>query len=633
MKREALIRKIENGLLKLKKSIDYVAIVGFFYILLYRIDALRSICKSVCIYIVEWFLPIELEIIKEFYLLIEGVFRVVILTSVFCSIVSVLIRLIRDRIMQKKTGENRFEKSLFRYLRENTVARCFLVTGQWGVGKTYEVNQFFDKYYRHTKARVYRVSCFGLNSRQYLIDEINNTIEQGDQSFYAQIIKVLQLLPVIGEALNKVLKKTYGYDSIEKGSVFIFDDFERITSRPITSEYSGELYHQSHSRLRNVSRGGTQAAEFDEINKEFTKVAHSFSELENFANKNSLREDYDKYIAVIGFINELIEVYGMKVIIVCNSDILGEKFVHDILKSKLNCLEYRKVITPEVRLSVIDEILNQRVFEDEMKQKIIMSYLCLVKGNIQNVEFDDKFKDMRLFSGLLEAFISTAVLFNVDMLTNDFLSSLLNSIMIMHLAHYNNSIDSIASYVNGANIDFLIYTFGGPLNDTANLFCLNHDYKEMKWVDKMVSGYWILNLTIPDHTRQIYEEWENYQYSELEDKIIKKPELLLSENKYDLMHLLFYLVKSDNRGFKEKVWQPYVEQSLVYYDLSNREVVQNILTLMYQICNGRIYENFQNALFDVLAKGEAEGELVIETYIDREYSEFIGKKESNKIVE
>lgn len=102
MKREALIRKIENGLLKLKKSIDYVAIVGFFYILLYRIDALRSICISVCIYIVEWFLPIELEIIKKFYLLIEGVFRVVILTSVICSIVSVLIRLIRDRIMQKK---------------------------------------------------------------------------------------------------------------------------------------------------------------------------------------------------------------------------------------------------------------------------------------------------------------------------------------------------------------------------------------------------------------------------------------------------------------------------------------------------------------------------------------------------
>lgn len=508
--KKSYIKRNEAIFPKIKEIIDYAAIIGFFYILLYQIEVLRNLCKAICKYVVDNFVSIELSVIKNFYFSFEGVAHIMLALSAICWGLSGLIRFINERRMKKKSGDGRFEESLFRYLHDMTVSRCFLVTGQWGSGKTYEINNFFDKYYRYTKTRVYRVSCFGLNSRKELVSEINNIIEQSDKSFYAQIIKVLQYLPVIGEAINKFLKKEYKYDSIEKGSIFIFDDFERLTSRVITNEYTGKLYQQSNSFRHTLFRGIGKSEEFKEIEKEFEEVNKAFSKIENFVNKNSDKGDYDKYIAVIGFINELIEIYKMKVIVVCNSNILGEKFVHEVLRSKLNCLEYKKIIVPEMKISIIDNIFESRVFSDKEKQKCIKNYFDLLKRNINDIKLDEKFNDMRLFSGLLQAFVDTALLFDISTLTNDFLNSLLNSIMIMHLGYYKNSIERLGEYVNGANIMFLSKLFGGPI-DTENLVRVSYSKEEIKWIDADVSGYWIFSLSAPNELNLVREEWEKYE--------------------------------------------------------------------------------------------------------------------------
>lgn len=65
----------------------------------------------------------------------------------------------------------------------------------------------------------------------------------------------------------------------------------------------------------------------------------------------------DKYNVVVGLINDLIETYEMKVIIICNSDVLGEKFIHEVLRSKLNCIEYRKTISFETKKSTIKNVM------------------------------------------------------------------------------------------------------------------------------------------------------------------------------------------------------------------------------------------------------------------------------------
>lgn len=148
-------------------------------------------------------------------------------------------------VAKKQKGNNRFEESLFRYLHDSSIPRCFLITGEWGSGKTYEAQKFFDKYYRCSRTKVFRISCFGLDSRKELVKEISNAIEQDDTSFYTLVIKVLQFVPVIGTAIEKFLKKTYGYDTVKQGSIFIFDDFERITSRAVVKERPSHLYNQS----------------------------------------------------------------------------------------------------------------------------------------------------------------------------------------------------------------------------------------------------------------------------------------------------------------------------------------------------------------------------------------------------
>lgn len=624
MKKSNCIAKVGIFFLKLKEVVDYAAIIGVFYILLYQIEALRNLCKAICEYAIEWFLPVELSEIKALYFMLEKGFRIVIVLSIFAAILSAIIRNVNEKRMKNKCGENRFEKSLFRYLHDTAVPRCFLVTGQWGSGKSFEVNQFFDTYYNYTKTKVYRVSCFGLSSRKELIDEINNIVEQSDNSFYAQIIKVLQYLPVIGEAISKFLKKSYTYDSINKGSIFIFEDFERITSRPITNEYSGKLYEQSHSFRRVKMRGTGRNTELEAIEEEFDAVVKAFARVEDFVTKNSLREDYDKYVAIVGFINELVEVYEMKVVVVCNTDVLGEKFIHDVLRSKLNCLEYKKVITPETKVSIIERVIESRIIDDTEKQKRIKRYLNRIKENIGSLELDIRFKDMRLFGGLLEAFIDTAILFDKEMLTEEFLNSLLNSVMIMHLGYYSNSTKNLNAYVNGADIEFLIHLFGGTI-DTMNLIRLSGCDENVKWVDSRISGYWILNLSVPNDINEIGEVWKNYKYSELERRELVNPECIIEESDYNLMHVFFYEKKYDKDGSGEWECRPYIEKALLGYDLSKIEVVQSILDDMYQICNGRIYNKFQEALFEMLAKGNANGKIEGNTYIHNDYNSYLEK--------
>lgn len=618
----------ENKVLKVKKMIDYMAVVGVFYILAYQIKPLREIGKVVCLYLINWFGYLKMMTLKKIYISGEHIFRSFIVIAIVISIAKIIIQCVYERKLKNREGESRIEKSLFKYLQDKTVPRVFMITGKWGSGKTYEVNRFFDKYYSCVNTKVYRVSCFGLSTRKELVNEINNVIEQADNSIYSTTIKVLQYLPVIGEAINKFLKKTYEYNSFKEGSIFIFDDFERITSRPLIGESSKRLYKQSPFMLSNVSGGRDSIREFQDIKKELESINKAFSQVDDFITQHSLREDYDKYIAVIGLINELVETYGAKVIIVCNSDILGEKFVHDVLRSKLNCIEYKKVITPNVRVSVINNILNSRICDDEYKQQRINAYVDSIKDDIETLMLDDKFNDLRLFGGLLEAFIDTALLFEKEALTKEFLNSLLNSILIMHLAYYNNSLKKVDMYVNGANIEFLIQLLGGTI-DTSNLIRVNHTSEELKWVDVSVSGFWIYNLSKPENITNIFNSWEAYPFSNFESRIIKRYTCLGEEAEYNFMHVLFYQKMYDKDDFGDLNREFYIRNALKSYDLKNVEVAEYVMDFTYCVFGGRIYQQFFRSMFEVIEQECGNEPLKGNTFLHREYKEYLEKRNIN----
>ena len=263
MKKTNIGRSIEKLFLKIKIYLDFFTVISVLGILLYRIDALRKICRKISLYISTWYLDVSLEYIKNIYLNIERIFRIIIVIFLVTEILQWMWGVIWDWWLKNQNGRNRFENSLFRYLRDSSIPRCFLVTGEWGSGKTYDVQNFFDQYFRYSGTKIFRISCFGIDSRKEIIKEINNTIEQNDKSFYTLVIKVLQFVPIIGSPIEKFLKKTYGYDTIKKGSIFIFDDFERITSRSIRNRESGKLYRKSTSLLSNATRGRNTFSEFE----------------------------------------------------------------------------------------------------------------------------------------------------------------------------------------------------------------------------------------------------------------------------------------------------------------------------------------------------------------------------------
>lgn len=627
MKKRRFTFDISKILFKIKEVVDYLAIIGVFFILLFQIDSIRKLCKEVCVYVTTWYIKVDLLTIKNAYFAFEGIFRLFILVSVISSVILFAFRTVCDLLIKSKTGENRFEESLFRYLKNATVARCFLVTGDWGSGKTYDVNNFFEKYYKYSKKKIYRISCFGLSSRKELVEEINTIIEQEDSTFYAQIIKVLQYLPVIGDAINKFLKKTYSYSSIRKGSIFIFDDFERITSRYIDEKKEKELYRHSpflfHSSLRN-----NHESQLEEIKKEFESIGKAFYQMQTDENNKIEQADANKYIAIIGFINELIETYQMKVVIICNSDILGEKFIHDVLRSKLNCIEYKKTMAPEVKLSLINSIMKNKAFEDETKYKLVCAYLDQVKCILCDMKIKTRLKDLRLFGGVIEAFLSTAMLFEKEQLDKHFLNSLLNSIMVAHVGYFHNSINKLNAYINGSNMEFMFSYLGGP-GRAVELVRLDNCVEEIKWVDVTISGYWIFNLLTPNMVTEIKEEWSVYKYCELERNMLENAQCLSNAEEYSLLHMLAY-VKEKSR---EEIWNldsSFFEVALQEFNFKKIENVQYVLDMMYVVLDDFMNDQVNEYIFNILASGKAEGQIESNSYIHHAYIEFLKREHEIK---
>lgn len=324
----------------------------------------------------------------------------------------------------------------------------------------------------------------------------------------------------------------------------------------------------------------------------------------------------------------------MKVIIVCNSDMLGEKFVHDVLRSKLNCVEYKKVITPAVQASVLDQMLEEKILEgkileDKEKQECIGGYLKAVREQLDAIKLNARFMDMRLFRSLLEAFTDTAARLPKETLTMEFLNALFNSIMITHLFYYRNAVAELDWFVNGANLLFLLRLFSFS-EAVPSFIRVNGSTEEIKWVDVRISGYWILNLSMPEEGAAICEEWKQYRYTQLESKIVQNPLQLEPEEDCGLMHVLYCEREMEERDLETAVKESHIRNALREYDFSRTEAVQEALDMVNRVFHKNIfkvlYQSFQDALFEVLSEGRAGGTVAGDGILYRQYNEFIKKK-------
>lgn len=609
----------------IKKYLSKLAPLAFFYILLYRVEAVKKFCKAVVLYLIETkLLPISVENIISLYFIGERICLFEIILTVVSVILMWGVRGLNDYLTKQEAKnmeqKSRMEESLFRYLQEGTAPRCYLVTGEWGSGKTYEIDHFFDKYYKYSNRKIYRISCFGISSRKELIEEINNTIEREDNSFYTFSIQALKYIPVVGDALYKVLKKSYRYTSVPKGSVFIFDDFERITARMCMGENNIRETHYSSHMYRQIRDVDSEKQAFSAISDGFKETERAFAQIRNSSDKQLDKQDYDKYIAAVGMINELIEVYGMKAIIICNSDMLGEKFIYEVLRSKLNCIEYKKTVTVEVTQTVMDTVLQSIHLEDERRQKKITDYLKNhARKQLEVVVANSEFRNMRLYCGLLEAFINTAALFTEEQLSFFFLNSLMNSIMIVHLCYYRNSLQKLQYYENGAYLPFLLKTFN-DVDLLSYLIRSNDETQEVAWVDVAVSGYWILNMRRPENTGKVYNEWLRYSYSEVEKKIVSRVVKDLEGDEIKLVHALAF-----GKQYKEadRANEIFTEHALEEYELTTEQEVLDVLQLAEEVFGDKDWGGYRNILFKIIRNKFGRKHIAAQTSWQRAFNYFV----------
>ncbi|MGJ0997415.1 hypothetical protein ACR76W_17655, partial [Enterococcus casseliflavus] len=138
-----------------------------------------------------------------------------------------------------------------------------------------------------------------------MLKEIETQIEENDNSF----LNWIQYIPIVGLPIFGILKKTYSLQNISSKSIFIFDDFERITpSGIVESSYENQYYER-----KDVAKSDTgfsrqpEFREFVEINDELKKIQSVFYKVISQRNNEILNFNLQKYNVVTGLINELIE--------------------------------------------------------------------------------------------------------------------------------------------------------------------------------------------------------------------------------------------------------------------------------------------------------------------------------------
>lgn len=588
--------------------INKLLILCITYILLYQVSILRSFCYHVLIFLSTFIENIQFDEIKSLYFILQNFVVFIIFIITIINIVCFKYRKSIDNKLNYVKPESRLETSLFRYLNNHNENKAFLVSGNWGTGKTFEINNFFEKYYKYSSYNIIKVSCFGLSTRADLVNSINKTIELNDKSIYSMIIKGLQLLPIIGEGLNKILSKNYDYSSLKGNNIYVFDDLERIAYTKKIDPYKKNIFYNVDPFA--FRHGNFREDPLKEVRKELEKVTKGFQILEDNINIYSTNKTYDKFVAVIGLINDIVEKNN-RVILICNTDIIGEHIVDDIFRSKLNVIEFRKFLTDESKYEIIDNIINNIDFDKADEFQIIKEFINDNKIDLICL-FDNKvFENARIFQTLIQGFIYTAIRFEKEYLNNDFLYSLLFSMIILFNYNYNKDIKyynkkDINKFINGSSIVFMDKIFNTNLIPIKLLEKIS-DTRNIRWIDASVSGYYLYNLTNPDS--RIIDEWKNYKYYILEEKLLSDIMQLEKEEEFEIVHILYFYKNSNSLENNNAILRKILKNYIGKFNISDINSVNNIL-YNFSKYNSKFDNNVKQIVFEYLSQGKAKGEIL-----------------------
>ncbi|WP_318582082.1 P-loop NTPase fold protein [Bacillus paranthracis] len=534
---------------KTKEYLKKTFVILLVFILLFNIAVIKNLIKEILIFIQGFeLINFELMQIKNYYFFLR---KYALTGLVFCVISFLGVNLylhIRNYFKNPKRFElNSFEESLNKYITDKPNGKGYLVTGEWGSGKTHIVTDFFDKYYKFSNKSVYRISCFGLDSRKLILDEIKNQIEVNDNSLFNWI----QYVPVIGKPLFSMLKGSYSLNSIPKGSIFIFDDFERITSLGI--DQTGKM-QESYKKKHFMLQSSINTSEFKDINDEFKKIENAFKKYDENNRVISITDNLQKYNVATGLVNELIENYKIKVIIICNVDILGYSFVDKVFRGKLDCITFNQSINKNSISNIFNSEFNNQVFSNTADKELISDVLNHLVLDFEKVWSSNGNSNLREIKSVAQAFLDTANIISSKVnLDENYLFSLFYNIYIVKVLRDRKELENLDHFLIGGNLAFFLKLYEKhPLFDSLK----SSDYfYRLKWTGIPIAGFWMLNIKKPDNINNLMRYYMKYEYNDLETALLK-PDLHSDDRNFGegkvLLEHLMYSIKTESWNHQEE---------------------------------------------------------------------------------
>lgn len=621
---------------KVKYWIQTTLVILLVVVFIYEIKALRTPIKYIFAFIelhkMLWGLSVEN--VKSLYFLLREIAIYLLIIGLLILLLMKGYLIIRSIFNNPDSSKmNAFENSMYKYINSKHIDKGYLVAGEWGSGKTYMVNMFFENYYKYSSLKVYRISCFGLESREQVMKEIRNQIELNDES----ILNWIRYIPIVGQPIYALLKKSYGLHSIPKGSVLIFDDFERITSLGIGQRDTSN-YYSKNPFLNRTNAGQPQIKEFNDINKEFENIDKAFKRIQRTENQANINNNLQKYNIVTGLINEIVEKYKMKAIIICNVDILGYDYVDKVFRDKLDCITYNKASSTTSLKGIVDTVLKSQIFSNEILRETLNSFMNQIIEDFENVWQASDTKNLRQVKSIFQAFVETAIILPDDKVKNDYLLSLFYNIYTVRMLQNERNIAHLNNFQIGSSLLFYLKLYGKE--NFINNLTLSKYAEEIKWVGIEVAGFWSLNLSRPENLNKMVEDYYDYMYFDLELKLTANQEIDIENGRFSLQHVLFAilnecrLASTQQNSTIDNRTSEYIRLHLVslWHDNDNiQNQVQHLLDKLGEILHGGLYLPVINKWFESIYLSSHISQLSEDTqqYTINQYNQFV--KEYKKI--
>ncbi|MDU4882593.1 hypothetical protein [uncultured Clostridium sp.] len=490
-----ILKKI-NGIILLSVIIVISILIG------YEFKGFRKSIKN----IVNGLLGYKVSILVNFLYIscLKKVMQIFLCGICIFLFIECVVQLISKLIYKFKKPnideDDLFNLSLYNYIYAKE-KRSFIISGEWGVGKTYKVREFVEKFLSNTNWKVYYVSCFGLDSRSDFLNYLKELYEKEDESFRTMIVQAVKVIPIIGDILYNLLKPKYEFKDMAKKSIFIFDDFERIV--PIINNEENEQYY-SYSEYRNsyYSNGHNNDNIKEYLEEQLRNIESGFYKIQQEQSREIRYRNLDKYNVLTGLINELVDIYEMKVIIICNSSMVDIKYYRDIFEGKLEFKKYNIEITKIDVQAIVNDNIERIVSLKKEKKKLLEEFFSKNNHDINKVWELTNLSNIRIFSGIVAAYIN--IVHDIDInLIKIYGKDIFYSIFIANVSYYNNFSTKLKNLTIGeslASYNKKYSDFFGDRNEKANgIFkCLKYveGIESVKWCGTPIAFSWILGRVL-----------------------------------------------------------------------------------------------------------------------------------------